>query len=66
MTWQYPDDVGPRDQAWAAFDRMPSETRRALYNGDLDLDDALDDELGISARHQLLKLVERWGDHAQV
>jgi hypothetical protein len=38
------------------------ETRRALYNGDLDLDDALDDELGISARHQLLKLVESWGD----
>ena len=45
---------------------MPPETKQALYNGDLDLDDALDDELGISARHQLGKLIERWGDHAQV
>lgn len=53
---------GPHDQARTAFERMPVETRRALYNGDIDLDDALDDELGFAARHKLLKLVESWGD----
>ena len=65
VTWPH-SEGGPHDQARVAFDRMPAETKQALYNGDLDLDDALDDELGISARHRLNKLIERWGDHAQV
>jgi hypothetical protein len=61
MTWPHREG-GPQDQARAAFDRMPDEDRRALYNGDLGLDDVLDDELGLATRHHILKLVERWGD----
>ena len=66
VTWPHREG-GPHDQARTAFERMPSESRLALYNGDLDLDDVLDDELGLSARNQLMKLVTRWGDdNAQI
>ena len=52
------------DDAKAAFDRLDRDAKQALYNGDLDLDDVLDDDLDTAARHDLMVLIERWGDHA--
>jgi len=51
----------PYGEARIVFDRMPPETRRALFEGDLDLDDALDDDLGSAARHALITQIQQWG-----
>jgi hypothetical protein len=44
------------------FRRLPTDARRALYLGDLELEDVVDEELSNSERANLMQRIKHWGD----
>lgn len=43
------------------FKRLPTDARRALYLGDLEITDVVDEELSFTEKESLTRLVKRWG-----
>jgi hypothetical protein len=44
------------------FRRLPTDARRALFLGDLDIEDVVDEELTNSERANLMQYIKRWGN----